>query len=371
MKKIVICGGHLAPALPVIECLKRTNKYDLYYIGRIKAMEGDKSESLEYMAIDKIGIPFINLICGRLQRSITRYTLLSLIKFPVSIIQSLIILQKLKPDLTVSFGSYVALPVCLASWILKIPVILHEQTHIMGLTNRIISRIAVKVCISYAGTAQIPDNIHFEVTGNPNLFEISSDGDKSLVNFGNKKLPLIYITGGSLGSHNINITVEKSINTLISKYRILHQTGKSYNAIDFNNLAKLRETINSPLRNNYQIVPYIDPSSTKYIYEKAALLIARAGANTVSEIQYFAVPSILIPLPHAAGNEQLVNANILAQFGGAIVLEEINMTYQSLILSINEIFLNWRIYKKKALQAKSSIQMNATSRITEIIEASL
>lgn len=369
MKKIVICGGHLSPALPIIENLIKEKKYNIFYIGRRKALEGDKSDSLEYITINRIGIPFITLICGRFQRSLTRYTLLSLFKFPISLIQSLVILQKLKPDLIVAFGSYVALPVCIIARLLKIPIIIHEQTHVMGLTNRIVSRFATKICISWKDTQKIPKNVIYEITGNPNLFESHITVNNSLVNFGNRKIPLIYITGGSLGSKTINNVIGRILNELTKKYRIIHQTGMAENGLEYNKLFQLRKFLNEEQKNNYQIYPFIDPYQSRGIFQGVNLVISRAGANTVSEIKYYGVPSILIPLPWAADNEQVQNALKLEKTDMAIIIKEDDLTPQILLEKIGMIMSNYKLYQKKSNIGRMEVKINATSRITEIIKS--
>ncbi len=369
MKTIIICGGHLSPTLPIIENLKKGNKYKIFYIGRRKALEGDKSDSLEYITINKIGIPFITLICGRFQRSFTRYTLLSLFKFPISLIQSLVILQKLKPDLVVSFGSYVALPVCIIARLLKVPIIIHEQTYVMGLTNRIVSRFASKICISWKDTQGIPKNAIYEITGNPNLFESHIIVNNNLVNFGNRKIPLIYITGGSLGSKTVNNVIGNILNELTKKYRIIHQTGIAEDGLEYNKLFQLRKLLPEEQKNNYQIYPFIDPYQSNGVFQGSSLVISRAGANTVSELKYYGVPSILIPLPWAADNEQMQNALKLEKSGFVIIINESYLTPQLLMEKIEMIMNNYKLYQKKANIARMEIKINATSRITEIIKS--
>ncbi len=369
MKTIVICGGHLSPTLPIIENLKKDKKYKIFYIGRKKALEGDKSDSLEYITINKIGIPFITLICGRFQRSLTRYTLFSLFKFPISLIQGLLILQRLKPDLIVSFGSYVALPVCIIARLLKIPIIIHEQTHVMGLTNRIVSRFASKICISWKDTKRIPENVTSELTGNPNLFESHITVNNSLVNFGNRKIPLIYITGGSLGSKTINNVIGCILNELTKKYRIIHQTGIAENGLEYNKLSQMRKLLNEEQKNNYQIYPFIDPYQSGGIFQGVNLVISRAGANTVSEIKFYGIPSILVPLPWAADDEQAQNTLKLEKTGMAIIIKEDYLTSQVMLEKIEMIMNNYKLYKRNANIGRMKVKINATSRITEIIKS--
>src|SRR3989344_2278998 len=120
--KIAIIGGHLTPALSVIEKLPK--EASVLYIGRKHAIEGDDAISLEYETITKKGIPFAILKTGRIQRNLTRHTLPSLAKIPYGLLQSIIILRKFHPDAVVGFGGYVSFPVVLAAKFLKIPIVI-------------------------------------------------------------------------------------------------------------------------------------------------------------------------------------------------------------------------------------------------------
>src|SRR3990167_6775375 len=163
--KIVIIGGHLTPALSVIEALPKDAQ--ILYIGRKYSLEGDKALSLEYQAITKKGIPFSAIKTGRLQRRITRYTLPSLVKIPYGFGQSLTILRRFKPNVVVGFGGYVSLPVILAAKTLKIPIVIHEQTLEAGFTNKIVAGFADKICISFESSHKYFPKEKTVLTGNP------------------------------------------------------------------------------------------------------------------------------------------------------------------------------------------------------------
>lgn len=124
--KLIITGGHLSPMLNVIEELPK--EYSVLVIGRKRAIEGDETVSLEYEAIRKKGIPFKSIIAGRLQRKWTKKTLFSVLKFPIGFFQSFFILFSEKPDVVLSFGGYVSLPVVISAFIQRVPIVIHEQT---------------------------------------------------------------------------------------------------------------------------------------------------------------------------------------------------------------------------------------------------
>ena len=188
--KIVIVGGHLSPALAVIEKLKGE---DVSYIGRKHVFEGDKALSLEYQEIEKLRLPFYVLLTGRLQRRFTKHTIPSLAKIPFGFFQSLAILRKIKPDVVLGFGSYLFLPVAAASKLLGIPVVMHEQTLEAGFSNKLISKFAKKVCISWKSSDSFFPKDKVILTGNPLREDIINI--KKIKKTENK-IPLIYITGG-------------------------------------------------------------------------------------------------------------------------------------------------------------------------------
>lgn len=133
----------MTPAQAVIDVLqKKYPSWNIVWVGRKYAFEGTKTQSAEYTYIVRLGIPFVSLTTGRLQRKFSRYTIPSLLKIPIGIIQSILILKKYRPTLVLSFGGYIGLPVALAAYILRIPVLTHEQTHHIGMSNKIIGSIA-------------------------------------------------------------------------------------------------------------------------------------------------------------------------------------------------------------------------------------
>lgn len=338
--KVVICGGHAAPAIALIEELQKSQKYDIFYIGRKMALEGDKALSLEYSEIKKLGIPFYNYSPARMQRNITFHTVPSLLKLPLGLVQGYKILRQTNPDIIVSFGSYVALPICLTGKILGIPIITHEQTHTLGLSNRIISRFAVKTCLSWQNTKSVPGGLKTIVTGNPLRSGIVNMVPSEITDFGNKKFRLIYITGGSLGSRSINIIVKNLIPGLVNKYRILHQCGSANNSEDFRTLTGIRNKLPPYLKNNYSVLEHIDQKLIGTVLNSSSLVIGRSGANTVNELLTVKVPAILIPLPWSADGEQTENAEEFVATGRGIMIKQSELTPELLENSIRKILKN-------------------------------
>lgn len=366
MTKILICGGHLSPALGVIEKLKEKKDYEIYYVGRKKALEGDDAESLEFKTINKLKIPFYNLICARLQRSFTLHTIPSFLKFPFGFIQSMIMLVLIRPKIVVSFGGYVALPVSINAKILSIPVITHEQTAVLGIANRIIAKISKVLCLSYENTLNIPSGVTTVFTGNPIRRSLTTR-NKNITEFGDAKLPLIYITGGSLGSRSINKTVAKIIPQLVGKYRIFHQCGSSDGGADYEEMLRIKNNLPQNIRDNYLAVKYVEPQLVGEIFNRAKLLIGRAGANTVNEILYFKVPSILIPLPWAGQNEQVINADYVEEAGLGIVISQKSLTPEKLLQTVGKMLDKKDSYQNHS-QKSTKILSTAADIILQLIE---
>lgn len=309
--KIVIIGGHLTPAMAVIEELK---DHQILYIGRKYALEGDKALSLEYQTITSKNIPFISITAGRLQRKFTIYTIPSLLKLPIGFFQSLFILKREKPDVILGFGGYVSIPVIFAAAILRIPIIIHEQTLGSGLSNKITSFFARKICISWESSRRFFPKKKTVLTENPirkEIIQSSSD----LQNKSTK--PLIYITGGSLGSHTLNLFVEGSIKKLLEQYDVIHQTGDAKEFNDFERLEQLKE---SKGLKNYIVKRFLNSKEIADVLQTANLVVSRAGMNTITELLFLNKPCFLIPLRF--GSEQEQNAAFMKSLGLAETISQ-------------------------------------------------
>lgn len=360
--KIVIIGGHLTPALAVIEALPKDA--EILYIGRKHALEGDKAVSLEYQAITQKGINFTVLQTGRLQRRLTRHTIPSLAKVPIGLVRSIAILRKFKPDIVIGFGGYVSFPVILGAKFLKIPIVIHEQTLEAGATNKVIAKFAKKICISFESSRKYFPTDKVIVTGNPLRQNILNPKKK----YGVESIdPIIYITGGSLGSHAINILVEKSLNRLLNKYAIIHQTGSSLQFKDFEKMVILKQGLNNDRRNRYIVSKHFLPEEIGEILKASRLVVSRAGINTVSELIVLEKPSLLIPLPNSQKDEQMKNAQFLKKLGLGEIKEQKDLTPEEFLITINEMMQNIDKYKLSSKQ--SHFPKDAAEKIVEIIYA--
>ncbi|MCJ7826140.1 UDP-N-acetylglucosamine--N-acetylmuramyl-(pentapeptide) pyrophosphoryl-undecaprenol N-acetylglucosamine transferase [Patescibacteria group bacterium] len=319
---ILITGGHATPAIAVVEELKKTHpSWKVVWVGRKYAMEGSRAQSGEYQLVSRMDIVFVNLTTGRLQRTFTLYTIPSLLKFPIGILESFLILKKYNPMLVVSFGGYIALPVALAAYCLDIPLLTHEQTHKPGLANRIIGAFAKKICVTFPETLSFVPQKKAVVTGLPIRSEILRPCLHPSFPTPKENVPIIYMTGGSTGAQSLNKKLFPIIPTLVRDMIIIHQTGD----VSFEKAKKIQHEL-GVFKSRYIIAPFFQTRDVGWIYHHAAVVVGRSGANTVFEVSALHKRAIFIPLPWAGGDEQTKNAQWLASSGNAIVMQQDTLT---------------------------------------------
>lgn len=367
-KKIVITGGHLTPALAVIEKLRQRG-WEIIFIGRKYAVEGEKTPAIEVQIVPKLGIPFLPLTTGRIQRKFTRWTIPSLLKIPFGFLQAFFYLLCLKPNVVLSFGGYLSVPVVFSAWILRIPIITHEQTTVKGLATKFNSIFAQKIAVSWEKSLrEFPKN-KVVLTGNPIRKETFKINEKfwQELNF-RKNYPLIFITGGNQGSHTINMAVRKVIPQLVKFTNVFHQCGYLQSFGDFKKLTRVKKSLPTRLRGAYEVRKYLGPQEMGTLLNKATLVVSRAGANTVCELAALGKPCILIPFPWLYQDEQTKNAQILAEAGIAEILPQEKLFGKKLLNLIQKMLNNISYYQKNGVKAKKLILKNAQKKIVDLVE---
>ncbi len=367
--KIVITGSHFTPAQAVIEELKKFPDIEILYIGRKTTREGDSTPSVESEVIPKLGVKFSPIITGRLQRRFTFYTIPSLLKIPIGFIQSLLILLKFNPDVVLSFGGYVAVPVVINSWFMSIPIIVHEQTLVSGLANRISNIFASKIAVSFDKAYSFNKN-KIVLTGNPMRGEVvrpqklPNSELKTIITLAEKaRKPIILVMGGNQGSHVINEAIKKIISQLIEKAFVIHQTGDS-KFDDWSDLSNYQKTLKNPER--YLVKKWIEDSDVGYILPKLNLAISRAGINTFLEFAYFGIPTLAIPVPHIYKDEQIVNAKFFNKAGLAEVFSQSKLNdHQAFLAKIKEMLSNNKKLIDQAKAAKELVIPDAAKRLAQ------
>ncbi len=355
MKRILLTGGHAGTtALAVIEELVAREKgWDVYWVGPKKALEGKKVTTLEAKHFPQLGVTFHPIIAGRLQAKWTIHTIPSLARIPFGFIHAFLLLAKIKPQIIISFGGFAAFPVVVAGFLRRIKIIIHEQTTAAGLANRLSTPFASKICLARKQSKKYFPPEKTVVVGNPVM--------KSILNvLPKKKLgqpPVLFITCGSRGSQIINQTIRKTLPNLLARFTVVHQTGD----LDYGEFKK-RET------DNYEVYNFIEPDLMADFYRRADIVIARSGANTVSEIMVTKRPSVLIPIPWTRGDEQTKNAQLAQAAGVAKVIHQEALTEKSLLTAINEAEKNWRRMVNQSTSNLARKDACAAAKLVDLIE---
>lgn len=353
--KILITGGHLAPALAVIEEISSTYKEsEIIFVGRKYALDSEKTVSLEYKEIEKRKIKFIPLQAGRLTRIFSFKTIRNILRIPLGFLNGFFIVLNNKPDVILSFGSYIALPIVFWGFLFKIPVYTHEQTINPGQANKIIGLFSKKIFVAFDESKKYFNQKKIIMSGNPVRKSIFSVNNKILTF--NKDRPVIYVTGGSLGSHSINLHIKKIIVSLLHCYIVIHQVGDTKQYHDFEDLLSFREKLPDELKKRYYLKKHFFENEIGYIYDQSDLVIGRSGANTFFELIALKKPAIFIPLPWSSGREQQRHAEIFAKAKTGEVFHQIEPSeklYRLIKIMLSKIdfyrnnFTNLKAYYKQ------------------------
>jgi len=345
MKVIVTAGGtggHIYPALGVIEKLKLDKNNEILYIGTTNRMESE--------IVPQLGIKYEGLEIYGLTKNIKRN-----IKNVKCIMSSYKkcknIMKEFKPDYVIGFGGYVSFPVLMAAHKYKIKTGIHEQNMIPGKTNKLLSKYANTTFISFEESSKYFKN-QCILSGNPcgEKAELITAHDKTKLGLSkNKKLILIVM--GSLGSEVVNRSLTEFLESFQSETsEILFITGKS----SYEEFKKLK------VSKCVKVIPFYNALSG--LMKTCDLIISRAGASTISEIIALNIPSILIPSPYVANNHQYYNALDLKEKGVSIMLEQKDLTTEALKKAIDEIFKSEKEFKEKL---KNIPKLKASTIIVE------
>src|SRR5262249_44521852 len=223
------------------------------------------------------------------------------LRVPAGFGRAVALLGRLRPDVVVATGGFVAVPTAMAAAVRRRPLLIHEQVVVPGLANRFIARFADKVAVTFATSAAAFPAGKAVVTGNPIRPELlAGRRDRGFQRFGlDSALPLTYLTGGALGAHRVNRIVGAALTALLQVTQLVHQAGDNV----YGDLAWLRgeaERLPPPLAARYRVVALVGEELGD-LYAATSLVVGRAGAGTVTELAALGLPAILVPLPGARG----------------------------------------------------------------------
>lgn len=323
-------GGHIYPALAIIEKFKEEDSStEVLYIGTHNRMEKD--------IVPKRNIKYIGIEIYGLNKNIWHdIKNIYLIRKGIKKCQQII--KEFKPDIVIGVGGYVTYPVLIAAHKLHIPIFIHEQNALPGKTNKVLSKYANLIGVSFSESIKYFPKDKVIYTGNPTGIMALNNKEISKSSLGFSDKPLVVIVAGSLGSFTINQKMQEFLQKMGNKdYQVLYITGKNY----YDDFIKIKYP------NNVKIVPYLDNLSG--LLKNTDCLVTRAGASTIAEIIALRLPSIFIPSPYVANNHQYYNALSLEKNNSAYIIEEKDLTALKLEEMINKIFKN-KMYLKNNLE---------------------
>lgn len=348
-------GGHLFPALAVADALQRLSPApEILFVG--------SATGLEATAVPQAGYQFRGLPAASLPRRIgVRFIRAAIANFR-SFLKARKLIDEWKPEVIFATGGFASAAVLVAGWMARVPVVLHEQNSVPGLTNRIASRFAREVHLSYSGSRRFfRRRGHLRLSGIP-IRDVVSQGSRS------KALRLfrldddrktILVFGGSQGAHRLNEAILDSLPTFAQRRDIqfVIQSGQK----DYTWMLDRCRTI--PART--WVRPFILNMGDAYAL--ADLVVCRAGALTLAELAATGKPAILVPYPHATANHQALNAEVAAEAGAAIVIPDSDLSGERIAQEISELLNQPRRLRLMSIQSMKLARPDATDRLVKAI----
>ena len=331
-------AGHINPGISIANIIKK------YYPEANITFIGTKY-GLESKLVPQAGFNIKFIHSKGLSKSPVKL-LKSVVANSKGIFEAKKILKELKPKVVIGMGGYVCAPVLfVAKKMLHIPVFIHESNSIAGKTNKFIGNFADGIAVGFERTKNDFKSKFVFVTGNP----VNQAFFNVIKSKNSENTVLIY--GGSQGAKGINDTVIKMINEKKLSYKIIYATGEK-------NYLEVKDRITNSNNNDLTILPYIN--NMPDMFSKVSLVVARAGALTISELSAASMPAILIPLPTAAENHQEFNARAFEEIGGCTVILE---------RTLNEDILDKEILKMLKENKKTSkvVKENADEKIFRML----
>lgn len=349
MKRIILTGGgtagHVTPNIALIPYLQEAG-YDIHYIGSYTGIEKKLIEDMK--------IPYHGISSGKLRR----YFDVKNFSDPFRVIkgygEASRLIKSLKPDVVFSKGGFVSVPVVMAAKNHKVPAIIHESDMTPGLANKLCIPCAAKICCNFPEAMEHLPKDKAVLTGTPIRQELFKGDPVEAVQFtgldANK--PTILVVGGSTGSVKVNEAVRGCLDELLQTYQVIHLCGKDKVDSEYENRA------------GYVQYEYIKKELSSLL-AFADIVISRAGANAICELQALAKPNILIPLgSNASRGDQILNAESFEKQGFSYVLMEENLSKEALLEAVNYVYEHRSEYKKTM---EASQMTNAIEKIIKLI----
>ena len=299
-------GGHIFPAISIANAVRRRHPdAEILFVGAEGRMEMERVPAAGY---EIVGLPVAGFDRKRLWRNIG-----VLLKLYRSMRRAKKVLREFRPDIAVGVGGYASGPMLKEAQKAGVPTLIQEQNSYAGVTNKLLAAKAGKICVAYDGMERFFPAERIVKTGNPVRNDIVTnrlrrDEAKRELGFNPNRL-LVVAVGGSLGARTINDSMKEAVKGwLDAGVSVLWQTGRLY-------ADECRQAVADIKDENLVVEPFV--GRMDLVYRAADLIVSRAGASTISEIQLAGVPSVLIPSPNVAEDHQRKNAEALAKKGAA------------------------------------------------------
>jgi len=353
-------GGHTSPGLAVAAILKARGVPHVW-IGSRDGVEARRApeQSITYYAIPT----------GKLRRYWAWRNVSDLaVNVPAGVWSAHRLVRRLRPRVVLATGGFVALPVVAGAALARVPIVVHEQTAVPGLANRIAARLARRVAVSFADSAHHFPAARVVVTGNPLRQDLRAGSRADAVaRFGlDPTLPLVYVTGGALGARAINRAVGAIVGDLLSQAQVIHQCGDNRETGDLAWLQAQRAALPPALARRYTVLPWVG-AELAGIYAAASLAISRAGAGTVNECCHLGVPALYIPMPGASGDEQTANARLVTRAGGGAILPQAELTPPVLLAQVRRLLADAADLKNMGERARTLAIPDAADRLVDLL----
>jgi len=347
-------GGHLSIMKAMVDYLEHINfpiKNNLLVVGGKVGMIQDPGPSIDQRRIPKFGAPYMFIRGGKLHRGLLKElsirqlftTIRLMFGFFFGLFDAFWVVIKFKPHFVFATGGYVALPVLIMAKLLGSKTIIHEQTLSAGISNKLGSKIADKVLVTFkeslshfpkdrtvhVGNAIRQEILNIEVADNSHLKLIVDKAKR-------EQRPILYVTGGSLGAHKINLFIEENLEALLKKYSLIRQMGENELYNDFDRIFKERKEVLNTYKNRLYITKYVN-TELGFILRGADIVICRPGANTLYELATFHKKAILIPLWVTSKSDQDQNAEWYIQNHQGVVIHELELDLDKLQTSLSSL----------------------------------
>lgn len=341
-------GGHIYPALAVADYLKE-HGFNLFWLGTDKG--------LEKHVVPKQGYPLLTINVagvrgkGLLRLIITPFMLL------LALVQALFIMIKVRPVAVLGMGGFASGPGGIAAWLMRIPLLIHEQNAIAGLTNRLLAPFAYSVMAAFPSAFK--ESAKMTVTGNPVRTDITSlpEPEKRFVSQSGEVIKVL-VLGGSLGAKALNEIVPKTLLSISGdyKFKVRHQCGERHYSVT--------RSVYKESNIEAEVSAYIEDMADAYAW--ADIVICRAGALTVAEISACGVGSILVPFPYAVDDHQTANANYLADGNAAFLIQEVQLSVEKLKALLLQLLQAPEQILQMAINARSLAKPQATAMVANL-----